>query len=966
MKQLMIKYMLLYLSVGGILAACAEQELPEEEVWRQTGAVALELTLPAAARQAGGEVAESAGSAKLYPEDVEIRRLDVHVFGRDGVYLKSYPDVENRFTGKNATATVELQDVPAGGRRTFLCVANSGCFPELASLRGKTLEEVAAMAGVHTNGDAGAPMFMVSKIAGTVKASGTTAFKGVLLRGVARLDIVSADAGVQIDSVIIENAVAVSRLFPQGAPEDRKQAVKKELRDFNGNSRVAYLNESVEPLTVSVVFVHEGRPLRRQAVLSGIARNSVYALNVNSSESGPVIGEITQMEWTENVIEGEVESDITLDKEATVASFRVEGGEAVTVENDTVLVLPGGRSVGMLYFKDDAEVAVSLMNPEDAAVVSINKNAVTRGFIKTGYDIEIREKPTADPNDVRDVKLWVGNLMTGTGRVFVVRQKGPGYVSLDVPALTFENNHYYEISVPLPGINDVYELNVPADTAFEVIVAKQDGMADYTLKVKRKRIYDVVPLGRKLTVTKNGRKAVVLNLTPDAGFAYKEVNLGDITFMDRDLGAASGSVAGELFIPGSLMPLDQRGFANGELNGYTGQGRVDPDKVHMDVSTNWFTNTDGTKNELIDPCPKGWHTASYDDFSKIFTMAVAGQSSNVFTGQGALRTTVTINNREKNVSVALNGNRLDFPWSNSGQWDGSFNQLPYFPIAWWSSTKNDRNLYHHLSFQVVQPYKVAWRIHNQTVNTKRGYNIRCVKDGARNPVAAPAIPSVVLGGKRWMAFNSMGAGDSTQYVTGRWESIEEIYRKNWTEHLGMLFQWGRKYPHNQWDSYTNNPGAQTNLHERWNDAANAVPCPDGYRVPTYEEVKALLPENLDLPSAATYEYGGERIRATLHYAEPANAVLHQYSGEARYLKLTSVATGGYLIFPLAGGKNDKASASDPKLGHGFQLWTDNRHTSSTGRAVGVSYWPGSRNMARPGVEGGRPKEAYSYVRCIRK
>lgn len=231
------------------------------------------------------------------------------------------------------------------------------------------------------------------------------------------------------------------------------------------------------------------------------------------------------------------------------------------------------------------------------------------------------------------------------------------------------------------------------------------------------------------------------------------------------------------------------------------------------------------------------------------------------------------------------------------------------------------------------------------------------------------VPTVVLGGKEWMSFNSYGEGTPIQKTITSWEEVEDFYSGNeWTESLGMLFQWGRKYPHNQYTSYPNNPGGQTNQITDWNGTPDGIPCPAGYKIPTRQEILDLFPPDMNFPTDGVYEYGGEQIRATLHSATPATVTnWNGYSGQTRYLKLTSQETGNYLIFPLGGGKVNKQSSSDPGLGKGFRMWaTEGPESAKSDYAGDFYYWPNTGSVAKMGFDGPRKKEAYAYVRCIKK
>ena len=109
-----------------------------------------------------------------------------------------------------------------------------------------------------------------------------------------------------------------------------------------------------------------------------------------------------------------------------------------------------------------------------------------------------------------------------------------------------------------------------------------------------------------------------------------------------------------------------------------------------------------------------------------------------------------------------------------------------------------------------------------------------------------------------MAFNASSSDLDDQIYTLDGLSVEEMYKYNWINTVGGLFQFGRKYKYIPWMGY----GKPNNLGDQAQDipwqSASHMPCPEGYRLPTREELESLLPKGQTVPGS--YKAGnGERI-----------------------------------------------------------------------------------------------------------
>lgn len=235
-------------------------------------------------------------------------------------------------------------------------------------------------------------------------------------------------------------------------------------------------------------------------------------------------------------------------------------------------------------------------------------------------------------------------------------------------------------------------------------------------------------------------------------------------------------------------------------------------------------------------------------------------------------------------------------------------------------------------------------------------------DQVRLSVAASdfQIEEVTLGGVTWMAFNARSRKLENQIYVLDGCSVEEMYEKNWLSTIGGLFQWGRMHMYTPWESGANNMGQQ-NQNIPWN-AETHVPCPEGYRIPTAVELRALLPNDQAIPG--TYSYNGETITAKIHtsvfdFKTPTNL-----TGKGRYISLTS-SNGQKLFIPLAGKKGDKSSSNNPSFGQGIFLWSNFSQGAIGGWAWGVEYWPGNNSSANIKNNAQLQAEAFGYVRCLK-
>jgi Fibrobacter succinogenes major domain (Fib_succ_major). len=224
------------------------------------------------------------------------------------------------------------------------------------------------------------------------------------------------------------------------------------------------------------------------------------------------------------------------------------------------------------------------------------------------------------------------------------------------------------------------------------------------------------------------------------------------------------------------------------------------------------------------------------------------------------------------------------------------------------------------------------------------------------------ITTVKLGGVEWMAYNSGGQDLQMQVYELDGYTQEDMYSKNWPATIGYLFQWGKKYPYKPYISGKHNAGNQDYIFP-WT-ASTHVPCPDGYRLPTPNELRALMPNGKTFPG--TYNYNGEEVVVSLKDA--GSVKVGEFTCRAKYLEFKSKKSGNVLRIPLSGGKGDKSGAKDASFGKGFKLWS-NETTGKNGNggyAWAAYYWPNDATSFTIPNNYSTQMESYSYVRCIKK
>lgn len=224
------------------------------------------------------------------------------------------------------------------------------------------------------------------------------------------------------------------------------------------------------------------------------------------------------------------------------------------------------------------------------------------------------------------------------------------------------------------------------------------------------------------------------------------------------------------------------------------------------------------------------------------------------------------------------------------------------------------------------------------------------------------IREVTLGGRTWMNFNARSRTPDDQIYPMKGYDVEGMYKHEWLNTLGGMFQYGRNYIYVPWESGVDNQGNQT-VDLPWMEAKN-TPCPEGYRIPTATELFQLLGNGSGVPGS--WDYNGERITASEVIASNDTVKINGVSGVAKFLKLAG-AGGGCMYIPYGGTKSSiSPSPEDPKFEQGFRLWCADDERKD-GQAMSIYY--GNLIQAETPIKSVKlseiSKKSYAYVRCIK-
>ena len=253
------------------------------------------------------------------------------------------------------------------------------------------------------------------------------------------------------------------------------------------------------------------------------------------------------------------------------------------------------------------------------------------------------------------------------------------------------------------------------------------------------------------------------------------------------------------------------------------------------------------------------------------------------------------------------------------------------------------------------------RMHVKKMTTQTSYDYVTIRV-AQSPIQ---IPTVELAGITWMAFNCTTPELDDQIYVDEGKTVEDMYIEDWVNCVGGLFQFGRQYKYIPYQAY--NPS--NDLGEQKQDIPwvhdTHMPCPDGYHVPTVNELLQLFPAGTQLNTPCSYVAGNgetidvEIVRLPGDVVTPTNV-----NGVCRYLKLTSQITGNCLILPLAGYKGDKSTAASSNFGRDAVYWGNDNVGCPGGHARAMRMLFNWGANCDPNIFQFQ-MEAFAYVRAVK-
>ena len=200
------------------------------------------------------------------------------------------------------------------------------------------------------------------------------------------------------------------------------------------------------------------------------------------------------------------------------------------------------------------------------------------------------------------------------------------------------------------------------------------------------------------------------------------------------------------------------------------------------------------------------------------------------------------------------------------------------------------------------------------------------------------IREVTLGGKTWMAFNSLSGNMKEQVYPIKGYSIEEMYNREWVATRGALF--------------------------RKDEAA----CPEGYRLPTTLEVRELFGLSYSAGGGSvpnSWTYGNETITATQITPTNSEVEIDGVKFTAKYLRLEG-SKGDIMYIPF-GGVKSTPEASVTAYGKDFRWWTsDMSDIPSLVWSLYCGNLAPTESETKAVVTREVDKAVPSYVRCIKK
>lgn len=246
-------------------------------------------------------------------------------------------------------------------------------------------------------------------------------------------------------------------------------------------------------------------------------------------------------------------------------------------------------------------------------------------------------------------------------------------------------------------------------------------------------------------------------------------------------------------------------------------------------------------------------------------------------------------------------------------------------------------------------------------------------------VAANSMPTVIMGGLEWMAFNGCGRSEDL-YMLETNMTVRDTYRVNWKKYAALCM-WGDRplpptnpiiYPWEVISSANSSGGTVIGTGALlWADNSTSIPCPAGWRLPTIAEIQMIWP-NHGVSQNGSYTKNGVNYTSSFVHSGGSNIL----AGDGKTTIVTNlfiISDGtNELIFPVTGYRMANTNKIAEFPGRDFYLWTKTKDAPSPpippynkARIVGISASSIYNTTSVNGASSTALPEAYNGVRCVR-
>lgn len=264
-------------------------------------------------------------------------------------------------------------------------------------------------------------------------------------------------------------------------------------------------------------------------------------------------------------------------------------------------------------------------------------------------------------------------------------------------------------------------------------------------------------------------------------------------------------------------------------------------------------------------------------------------------------------------------------------------------------------------------YTVKFRVAHSLVPTTKFIDVTV-------RVMGNTIPSVVIGNLEWMIYNGCGRSRELYPPLEVNQTVRDVYQQKWHKYSANCM-WGDRLPPVKpliypWEVVQSLNTGGTSIGSSvpsWPNNSTTIPCPEGWRVPTKEEINMIWPDH-SVDAVGKYTKGGVTYTATIEDSGAPDIFVNATTTISPKIYVLSFGKNE-LIFPMTGWRRRNDYAGNQALvavdaGVAFYLWTQSKGSAGwTAYIVGVTRENKSFNAASSGQEA--MTEAYNGVRCVR-